>query len=116
MAKRNTDPGPKPTPAQEKVLRLLVHGNGRVHYGTSGHWFVDGHDETFSLQNPVAMATLTRMEGLGWLAVVPQPKSEWSFQSPRKLTAQGSRALGRCPAVQSRKIDLPEHMLSPAAG
>ena len=91
----------RPTPAQEKVLRMLMHGDGKLYHGSSGHWHVGGHDEAFRLNNPVARATMLRMENLGWLVVVPQPGSEWTFQAPRRLTAAGRKALSRCPFAQS---------------
>jgi hypothetical protein len=114
MAKHKREVGPSPTLAQEKVLRLLVHGDGRVRYGSSGYWYAEGFSDTFRYQHPVAMATLSRMERLGWLAVIPQPGERWTFQAPRKLTAAGRKALGRCPQVQTSKIDLPDRFFTTA--
>lgn len=114
MAKIKREVGPSPTLAQEKVLRLLTHGDGTVQYGSSGYWYADGYNEVFRHQHPVAMATLSRMEGLGWLSVVPQKGERWTFQAPRKLTAKGRAALGRCPAVQTSKIDLPDRFFATA--
>ena len=101
----------RPTPAQEKALRLMVHGDGHVHYGHSGHWFAGGHDEDTRRSHPLSQLTLTRMEKLGWIEVVPQPGSEWSFQAPRRLTKRGRETLKRCTVAQTRRIDLPDHML-----